>query len=93
MSSDYKFVLSNSTVLPAIERTASFDKNIQVREIYSWARETFDLKRGSYVLFLRSFKKWYKLEPTRKLSRNNIQKETMSISIKNSVSLDKLQSV
>ncbi|MCK4895782.1 MAG: hypothetical protein KAS47_03180 [Candidatus Heimdallarchaeota archaeon] len=93
MSSDYKFIISNSTVLPAIERTASFDKDIQVREIYSWARETFDLKRGSYVLFLRTFKKWYKLEPARKLSRYNLQKETMSISIKNSVSLDKLQSI
>ncbi len=93
MSPDYKFVISNSTVLPAIERTASFDKDILVREIYSWARDTFDLKRGSYVLFLRSFKKWYKLEPTRKLSRYNLQKDTMSISVKNTVSIDKLQTV
>ena len=93
MSSEYKFIISNSTVLPAIERQANFAKDILVREIYSWVRETFDLKRGSYVLFLRSFKKWYKLEPTRKLSRYNLQKDVMTISVKNTVSVEKLREV
>jgi len=90
MTPDYKFIFSNSTILPAIEKPASFDKEILTREMYSWARDAFDLKRGTYILFLRTSKKWYKLEPTRKLSRYPLQKETMRVSIKKNVSLDKI---
>ena len=86
MTPDHKFIFSNSTILPTIEKTASFDKEILTREMYSWAREAFDLKRGTYILFLRTNKKWYKLEPTRKLSRYPLQKETMRVSIKKNVS-------
>ena len=93
MSPDHKFIFSNSTVLPAIERTAFFDKDILAREMYGWAKDTFDLRRGSFVLFLRSNKKWYKLEPTRKLSRYPLQKDTMHVSVKRTVSLDKIQAV
>ena len=93
MPPEFKFIFRNSTIIPALEKPISFDKEILVREMYSWARETFDLKRGSFVLFLRSAKKWYKLESTRKLSRYPLQKETMKVSIKNAVSLKKIQEV
>jgi len=91
MPPEFNFMFRNSTIIPALEKPISFDKEILVREMYSWAREAFDLKRGSYVLFLRSGKKWYKLEPTRKLSGYPLQKETMRVSIKNAVSLKKIQ--
>ncbi len=91
MTEKSNFIFSNSTVLPAIERSTSFPKDVLVRELYSWARSTFDLKRGSFVLFLRSGKKWFFLEPTRKLSRYPLQKETMRVDIKRTVSLKHIQ--
>lgn len=93
MSPDYNFIFRNSTILPAIEKKVSFDKEILVREMYNWVREAFNLKRGSYILFLRSGKKWYRLESSRKLSRYPLQKETMRVSVKNNVSLEKIQDV
>ena len=93
MPPEFNFLFRNSTIIPAIEKPISFDKEILVREMYSWAREAFDLKRGTYILFLRSGKKWYRLEPTRKLSGYPLQKETMRVSIKNTVSLKKIQEV
>ncbi len=93
MSPDHHFIFRNSTILPAIEKQVSFDKEILVREMYSWAREAFDLKRGSYLLFLRSGKKWHRLESSRKLSRYPLQKEAMRVSVKNNISLQKIQDV
>jgi len=93
MSPDSNFIFRNSTILPATERPASFDKDILVREMYSWARESFDLKRGTYILFLRSAKKWYKLEPSRKLSRYPLEKDTMRISVKRNVPLTKIKEI
>ena len=93
MSPDHNFIFRNSTILPEIEKQVSFDKEIIIREMYNWAREAFNLKRGSYILFLRSGKKWYRLEPSRKLSRYPLQRETMRVSVKNNVSLQKIQDV
>jgi meiotic recombination protein SPO11 len=93
MSPDHHFIFRNSTILPEIEKQVSFDKEILVREMYNWAREAFNLKRGSYILFLRSGKKWYRLESSRKLSRYPLQKETMRVSVKNNISLQKIQDV
>jgi len=93
MSPDHNFIFRNSTILPAIEKQVSFDKEILVREMYNWARDAFNLKRGSYILFLRSGKKWYRLEANRKLSRYPLQKETMRVSVKNNVSLEKILDV
>ncbi|MCE7738950.1 MAG: hypothetical protein KAU62_00930 [Candidatus Heimdallarchaeota archaeon] len=87
------FIFSNSTVLPATERAVGFSKEIVTREMYGWARDTFDLKRGSFVLFLRSGRKWYLLEPTRKLSRYPLEKTTMSVSVKRTVTLDNVQAL
>ena len=87
------FIFSNSTVLPATERAVSFSKEIVTREMYGWARDTFDLKRGSFVLFLRSGKKWYQLEPTRKLSRYPLEKATMNVSVKRTVTVSKVQEI
>jgi meiotic recombination protein SPO11 len=93
MSPDSNFIFRNSTILPATERPASFDKEVTVREMYNWARDAFDLKRGAFILFLRSGKKWYKLEPTRKLSRYPLDKETMRVSVKKHVPLDKIKEI
>ncbi len=91
MTEQYNFTFVNSTVLPATERSASFDRDVLTREMYNWARDTFDLKRGTYVLFLRSRKKWYELEPTKKLSRYSLEKQTMKVSVKRNVLLDKIE--
>ncbi|MHA1199530.1 MAG: hypothetical protein ACTSQF_09415 [Candidatus Heimdallarchaeaceae archaeon] len=93
MTEQIDFTFINSTVLPATERDASFDKDILTREMYSWARDTFDLKRGTYTLFLRSSKKWYQLEPTRKLSRYSLEKQKMKVSVKQTVQLDKIEAL
>lgn len=93
MTNLYNFSFINSTVLPATERNTSFDKEIVIREMYNWVKDTFDLKRGSYVLFLRSGKKWYKLEANRKLSRYPLEKQTMKISVKRTIQLDKIEAL
>ena len=91
MTENYNFSFENSTVLPSSEKTTSFDKDILTRDMYSWARDIFDLKRGSYLLFLRSGKKWYLLEPTKKLSRYPLEKQAMKVSVKRTISLDKIE--
>ncbi len=93
MTNLYNFSFINSTVLPATERNTSFDKEVVIREMYNWVKDTFDLKRGTYVLFLRSSKKWYKLEPSRKLSRYPLEKQTMKISVKRTIQLDKIEAL
>ena len=93
MTDQYNFTFINSTVLPATERPVSFAKEVLIREMYNWARDIFDLKRGSYVLFLRSGKKWYQLEPTRKLSRYPLEKQTMKVSVKRTIQLDKIEAL
>ncbi len=93
MSPDYHFIFRNSTILPAIEKQVSFDKEILVREMYNWTKEAFNIKRGTYILFLRSGKKWHRLEPSRKLSRYPLQKDAMRVSVKNNISLQKVQDV
>lgn len=93
MTEQYNFSFINSTVLPSTERSVSFDKEVNIREMYNWARDIFDLKRGAYVLFLRSSKKWYLLEPTKKLSRYPLEKQTMKISVKNTIQLDKIEAL
>ncbi len=93
MTDDYNFIFINSTVLPATERSVSFDKEVLIRDMYNWVKDTFDLKRGTYILFLRSGKKWYQLEPTRKLSRYPLEKQTMKVSVKRTIQLDNIKAL
>ncbi|MHA1684807.1 MAG: hypothetical protein ACTSYD_00215 [Candidatus Heimdallarchaeaceae archaeon] len=87
----HSFIIRNSTLLPAVEKTVSFDSSTSISEIYTWVRENFELKKGKFVLFLKSNKKWYLLEERKTLSQYSLSKQPMRIDVKRKVSLKKIE--
>ncbi|UJG43233.1 MAG: hypothetical protein K9W46_12775 [Candidatus Heimdallarchaeum endolithica] len=87
----YNFLVKNATILPSTEVKMSFDNSIQINELYQILQDEFELRKGSFVLFLRSGKKWYSLDKGKVLSNYSLKKELMRIEIKRKVSVDKIR--
>ncbi|MHA1116505.1 MAG: hypothetical protein ACTSRR_01800 [Candidatus Heimdallarchaeaceae archaeon] len=88
---NYNFLVKNATILPSTEVKMSFDNSIQINELFQILQEEFELKKGSFVLFLRSGKKWYPLEKGKTLGNYPLKKELLRIEIKRKVSVDKIR--
>ncbi|MCK4844050.1 MAG: hypothetical protein KAS95_00070 [Candidatus Heimdallarchaeota archaeon] len=88
---NYKFQIRNSTILPATEKNVDFEKETPIKEIQGWVSDTFDMSRTSFLLFLRSGKKWHKLETPKLLSDYNLQKDGMRIDVRKAVNLSKVK--
>ncbi|MHA1874447.1 MAG: hypothetical protein ACTSVB_10055, partial [Candidatus Heimdallarchaeaceae archaeon] len=87
----YNFLVKNATILPSTEVKMSFDNSIQINELYQILQDEFELRKGSFVLFLKSGKKWYSLDKGKVLSNYSLKKELMRIEIKRKVSVDKIR--
>ncbi|MHA1304810.1 MAG: hypothetical protein ACTSPI_14020, partial [Candidatus Heimdallarchaeaceae archaeon] len=88
---EYKFLVKNSTVLPSTEVKMTFDSSMDIKDVFNEIREEFELKRGSFVLFLRVGKKWYELDRNKTLDKYPLKKEQMRIEARRKVSVTKIQ--
>ncbi len=86
----YEFSIRNSTILPADERHYDFDETTTFEQIVDWVQEHFGLRKNTFVLFLRSRKKWFLLKEGSKLNDYELSKERMRIDVKRKISLKEI---
>ncbi len=87
----YKFLIKNATILPSTEIKLTLDTSMAVSELYLLLKDEFELKKVSFVLFLRVGKKWYKLEENKKLSDYPLKNELMRIEVRRKISVKKIR--
>ncbi|OLS21552.1 MAG: Type 2 DNA topoisomerase 6 subunit A [Candidatus Heimdallarchaeota archaeon LC_2] len=86
-----QFLCSNSMKIPSVLKTLEVDTSESIQEIKKQLKDEFEIPNLKFLLFLKSNKKWYKLENTKQLLDDfPIDGRGLQLDIKRFVSLEKI---
>ncbi len=84
--------IRNSTTLPVEHSILNLDTTWEMADLKKEVKKEFNLPNSKFVLFIRVKKKWYFLDPKKKLSDYDLKADKLEIDVKRDVSLSKFQS-
>ncbi len=87
-----KLPVRNSTVLPGTNHEIDVQPEIKIKELHSLVKEVTGIpKKQRIVLFLKTGKKWYRLEEEKSLNNYPLDEKKSKLDIKRYVSTNKIK--